>query len=72
MSKNPGCKKLKLTCTKLKNKCDSKLGKLWVLNNSKSAKKCKKALKGKSQKKVNEFCTKTCWGCGKLSNDFYL
>ena len=64
MSKNGNCKKLKLACSKLKKKCNSKLGA--ALGKSKSAKKCKKALKKNSNKKVDEFCTKTCKTCSKL------
>ena len=70
MSKNPGCKRLKLSCTKLKSKCNSKLGA--ALGNSNLGKICKKALKGKAQKRVNEYCQKTCRKCGKLSNDYYV
>jgi len=61
MTKNNDCKSLKLSCTKLKNKCNSKLGA--VLDDSKSAKMCKKALKGKTQNRVNEYCQKTCRKC---------
>ena len=70
MSKNGNCKRLKLQCSKLKKKCNSKLGA--VLGKSKSAKKCKEALKGNLNKKVNEFCTKTCKTCSKLSNTYFL
>ena len=70
MTKNNDCKSLKLSCSKLKNKCNSKLG--VVLDDSKSAKMCKKALKGKTQNRVNEYCQKTCRKCGKLSNDYYV
>merc|ERR1712126_8370 len=61
MSKNPGCKRLKLSCTKLKNKCNSKLGA--ALDNSNSAKICKNALKGNAQKRVDKFCQETCNKC---------
>ena len=69
MSKNKGCKRLKLSCTKLKSKCNSKLGA--ALGNSNLGKICKNALKGNAQKRVNEYCQKTCRKCGKLSNDYY-
>ena len=69
MSKNGNCKKLKLECWKLKKKCNSKLG--TVLGKSKSAKKCKKALKGNSNKKVDEFCNTTCKTCSMLSHTYF-
>ena len=68
ISRNSDCKKLKLSCDKFKNKCGSKLG--VALKNLKSSRRCKKALKRNSQKRVNEFCTKTCQTRGKFSNSY--
>ena len=70
LSKNRDCKIFKLNCAKLKNKCGSKLE--TAFRNSKSSKICKKALKGNAQKRVNEFCRKTCRTCGKFCYDNYL
>ena len=64
MRKNKNCKKLKLNCEKLKDKCDETLG--TALGNSKKAKKCRKALKNKAKRKVNDFCELTCKRCGKF------
>ena len=58
MSKNWQCRRLKLNCTKLKNKCSSKLGKLWALKNSESSRKCRRALKGKQKRELMNFAEK--------------
>ena len=63
MKSNSNCKKLKMTCTKLKSKCSSKLGS--ALGNSSNGKKCKSALGSLANKRVKEFCKKTCTKCSK-------
>ena len=64
MKKNSACKRFKLTCKKLRNRCTTLLG--HAIGSSKKAKKCKAALKGKVNIRVKSFCTYTCKTCGKL------
>ena len=63
MKKNAYCKKLKLSCLKLKNKCSDALS--VAIGNSQNAKKCKKALDELGKENVGVFCTNTCETCGK-------
>jgi len=61
MTSNSNCKKLKKTCSNLKNKCSSKLG--TAIGSSTTAKKCKSALGSNANKKVREFCKIRCSQC---------
>ena len=66
MSTNKNCKRLKLSCAKLRSKCNGKLGS--SLGNSASAKKCKKKLPSWDKNiLVKYLCTKSCKECGKPS-----
>ena len=66
LSKDKNCKRLKLSCTKLKSKCNGKLGS--SLGKSASAKKCRKKLSSAEKNtRVKSFCNKSCKECGKPS-----
>lgn len=66
LSKDKNCKRLKLSCTKLKSKCNGKLGS--NLGNSASARKCRKKLSSSERNtRVKSFCNKSCKECGKPS-----
>ena len=64
MKTNENCKKLNLTCWKLKGKCSKKLN--VAIGNSKPAKKCKTNLKDNGNKKVDSFCALQCKICNKI------
>merc|ERR1712062_331778 len=64
MTTNNFCKKLKRTCSNLKNKCTSKLG--LALGRFTNATKCKRALGSNANKKVSSFCKKRCGLCDSL------
>ena len=63
MKKSAHCKKLKLSCLKLKNKCSDALS--VAIGISENAKKCKKALDELGKENVDVFCANTCETCGK-------
>ena len=62
MKKNKNCRKLNITCEKLKNKCMKKLRK--AIGNSRTAKRCKRALKRQGRVKVHVYCKFSCKKCG--------
>ena len=61
MKTNKNCKKLNLTCQKLKGKCSKKLN--VAIGNSRTAKKCKTNLKDNGNEKVDSFCALQCKIC---------
>ena len=64
LSKDKNCKRLKLSCSKLRSKCNSKLGS--SLGKSASAKRClKKLSSSEKNQRVKSYCNKTCKECGK-------
>ena len=67
LSKDKNCKRLKLSCSKLRSKCNSKLGSsLGFPKASASAKKCSKKLSSSERnRRVKSYCSKTCKECGR-------
>ena len=64
LSKDRNCKRLKLSCNKLRSKCNGKLGS--SLGNSASARKCLKKLSSSEKNTmVKSYCNKSCKECGK-------
>ena len=58
------CKRLKISCRKLRSKCNAKIGS--SLGNSASAKRCLRKLHPSTKNvKVKDYCKKTCKVCGK-------
>ena len=66
LSKDKNCKRLKLSCSKLRSKCNNKLGS--SLGKSASAKKCSKKLSSSERnRRVKSYCSKTCKECGRYN-----
>ena len=66
MSSDKDCKKLNISCSKLRNKCEKNLGDAIGPSTNTNAKKCKTALGNDAKKEVEEFCKITCNECGKF------
>ena len=65
MISDRNCKKMRKTCSELKSECSKSLD--FALGSSARARKCKKALKLAKNKKVRNYCKKTCnHQCGKI------
>ena len=66
MTSDTNCKRLDKSCLNLKNECTRRIFR--TLGRSGDAKLCKKALGRANNKKVRNYCKKTCnVQCGKIS-----